>query len=231
MFRIKICGITNPEDALLAADAGADAIGLNFYSGSKRCVGLLDAKKIASAIADRCTKVGVFVNHTAEELNVIANEIGLDAVQLHGDQPPSYLLDVGKKFPIIRVYRVGASGFIQIKADMVLCEKFGRSPDALMVDAVAPGEYGGTGRRLDWSSLAGRVELLNFDRSTPVRLILAGGLTAENVAEAIQVVRPLGVDVASGVEASPGRKDSGKVRAFVTEARRGFAEIGGESPP
>jgi phosphoribosylanthranilate isomerase len=228
MFRIKICGITNPKDALHAVDAGADAIGLNYYSGSKRCVGILDAKKIASAVADRCLRVGVFVNHSAEELNTIADAVGLDAVQLHGDQPPSYLLDVETRFPILRVYRVGGSGFIKIKADIVLCEKFGRSPDAVMVDAVAPGEYGGTGRQLDWSSLADRIELLNFDRVVPVRLILAGGLTAENVAEAIKAVRPFGVDVASGVEALPGRKDPVKVQAFVAAARRGFAEIGVE---
>jgi phosphoribosylanthranilate isomerase len=115
-----------------------------------------------------------------------------------------------------------------MKADLVMCEKFGRVPDAVLVDAFAPGEFGGTGRRLDWSSLADRTELLNFDRAVPFRLVLAGGLTPQTVAEAIRIVRPFGVDVASGVEASPGSKDPEKVRAFVAEARRGFAEIGRE---
>jgi phosphoribosylanthranilate isomerase len=225
MFRIKICGITNPEDACSAVDAGADAIGLNFYSGSKRCVGFLEAKNIASSVGKQCLRVGVFVNQTPEELNAIADSVSLDAVQLHGDQPPSYLLDIEKQYPIVRVYRVSDRGFIAMKTDLMLCAKFGREPEAVLIDAVAPGEYGGTGRRLDWSVLADRAELLNFDRSEPVRLILSGGLTPENVAEAIRLVRPHGVDVASGVESSPGRKDPVRVHAFIAEARRGFAEI------
>ena len=228
MFRIKICGITNPEDAILAVDAGADAIGLNFYSGSKRGINFQAGKKIASAVEKPCLKVGVFVNQTADDLNLIADTVGLDAVQLHGDQPPSYLLDVERRFPIVRVFRVDASGFIKIKVDLLMCAKMGRSPDAVLIDAVAPGEFGGTGQQLDWSTLTNRAELLNFDRTDPVRLILAGGLTPENVAEAIQLVRPYGVDVASGVEVSPGRKDAEKVKAFVAEAKRGFAEIGSE---
>jgi phosphoribosylanthranilate isomerase len=226
MFRIKICGITTPEDARIAIDAGADAIGLNYYSGSKRCVGFLDAKKIVDEVGSKALKVGVFVNQTASDLNIIAGDIGLDAVQLHGDQPPSYLLDVERRFPVLRVYRVGHSGFIKIKADLVLCEKFDRSPDALLLDTLASGEYGGTGQKLDWSTLADRAELLSFDRAQPLPLILAGGLTPENVREAVRLVKPYGVDVASGVESSPGSKDAEKVKAFVAEARRGFAEIG-----
>lgn len=226
MFRIKICGITIKEDARIAIDAGADAIGLNYYTGSKRCVGFLDAKKIVDEVGSQALKVGVFVNQTASDLNIIAGDIGLDAVQLHGDQPPSYLLDIERRFPVLRVYRVGSSGFIKIKADLVLCNKFGRSPDAVLLDALAAGEYGGTGQKLDWSTLADRAELLSFDLPRPIPLILAGGLTPENVAEAIRLVKPQGVDVASGVESSPGRKDAEKVKAFVAEARRGFAEIG-----
>jgi phosphoribosylanthranilate isomerase len=226
MFRIKICGITTPEDARIALDAGADAIGLNFYSGSKRCINFNDGKRIDAAVSKQCLKVGVFVNQTADDLNTIANTVGLDVAQLHGDQPPSYLLDVERSYQILRVYRVGQSGFIKIKADLVLCEKFGRSPDAVLLDAIAAGQYGGTGQKLDWSTLADRAELLSFDRAHPLPLILAGGLTPENVADAIRLVRPHGVDVASGVESSPGRKDAEKVKAFVAEARRGFAEIG-----
>jgi phosphoribosylanthranilate isomerase len=228
MFRIKICGITEREDAIVAIEAGADAIGFNFFTGSKRCINYVVAAEIAQKEGHSCTKVGVFVNHSAEDVNSMAEAFELDAVQLHGDQPPSYLLDVERRFPILRVFRVDASGFIKIKADLLMCAKMGRSPDAVLIDAVAPGEFGGTGRQLDWNTLADRVELLNFDRTEPVRLILAGGLTPENVAEAIRLVRPYGVDVASGVEVSPGRKDAEKVKAFVAEAKRGFAEIGFE---
>lgn len=228
MFRIKICGITNPVDALSAVDAGADAIGLNYYAGSKRYVPFVEAKNIADAVGNRSLKVGVFVTQSAEDLNEIARGVGLDAVQLHGDQPPAYLLDVAANFPILRVFRIGKSGFIKVKADLVMCEKFGRVPEALLIDAVAPGEYGGTGRQLDWDSLGDRIEILNFDRPEPIKLILAGGLTPDNVAEAIRVVRPYGVDVASGVESSPGQKDPDKVRAFIAAAKRGFAEIGCE---
>lgn len=228
MFRIKICGITNPEDARVAADAGADALGFNFFAGSKRYINFLAAKKLIESGSLDCAKIGVFVNHTADELNEIAQAVGLDVVQLHGDQPPSYLLDVERRFPILRVYRIGESGFVPLKTDLLMCAKFGREPDAILLDALAPTEYGGTGRRLDWTTLADRIELLNFDRVEPLRLILAGGLTPDNVAEAIRFVRPYGVDVASGVESIPGRKDPEKVRAFVAEARRGFAEIGRE---
>ncbi len=226
MFRIKICGITNPADALTAVDAGADAIGLNYYLGSKRYVDVTEAEKIAEAVGNRLLKVGVFVNQSAEDLNEIASRVRLDAVQLHGDQPPAYLLDIAPSFPILRVFRIGQSGFIKVKADLVMCDKFGRVPEALLIDAVAPGEYGGTGHQLEWASLGDRIEILNFDRPDPVKLILAGGLTPENVAEAIRVVRPHGVDVASGVESAPGQKDPGKVRAFIAAAKRGFAEIG-----
>jgi phosphoribosylanthranilate isomerase len=228
MFRIKICGITNPEDARVAVDAGADAIGLNFFAGSKRYLNFQAAKKVIEATSLDCTKIGVFVNHTADDLNEIGQAMGLDAVQLHGDQPPSFLLDVERRFPIVRVFRVGNSGFVGIKTDLMMCTKFGREPDAIMLDALASNEYGGTGQRLDWTTLADRIELLNFDRAEPLRLILAGGLTPENVAKAIRLVRPYGVDVASGVESGPGRKDPKKVQAFVAEARRGFAEIGSD---
>lgn len=226
MFRIKVCGITNPEDAVDAVDAGADAIGVNFYAGSKRSVGIVDARRIVAATVERCMRVGVFVNQTPEELNAIANGVGLDAVQLHGDQPPSYLLDIEQRYPVVRVYRVGDRGFIQLKTDLMMCARFGREPAAVLIDALAASGYGGTGERIEWSTLADRIELVNFDRAEPIRLILAGGLTPENVAEAIMLVQPFGVDVASGVESSPGHKDPAKVRAFVAEARRGFAEIG-----
>jgi phosphoribosylanthranilate isomerase len=228
MFRIKICGITNSEDARIAVDAGADALGFNFFAGSKRYINFLSAKELIEADSLDCTKIGVFVNHTAEDLNVIAQAMKLDAVQLHGDQPPSFLLDVERGRSIVRVYRVGDSGFVGIKTDLLMCAKFGREPDAILLDALVSTDYGGTGRRLDWTTLSDRIELLNFDRPEPVRLILAGGLTPDNVAEAIRLVRPCGVDVASGVESAPGRKDPDKVRTFVAEARRGFAEIGCE---
>ena len=226
MFRIKICGVTNAEDAAIAVDAGADAIGLNFYRGTKRCVSQQEARDIGAAVNGKCVRVGVFVDHSATDVNTIANETSLDVVQLHGDQSPSYLLDIDSRLPIVRVYRVSESGFVQLKCDLLECQRFDREPTAILIDALAASGFGGTGQRVDWSTLADRVELLNFDRPNPVRLILAGGLTPDNVAEAIRLVRPHGVDVASGVESAARKKDPLKVRVFVEEARRGFAEIG-----
>lgn len=222
MFRIKICGITNVDDALASTDAGADAIGINFYSGSKRCVNSRDARKISTALQDRCLKVGVFVDHAANDLNTLAEEVGLDAVQLHGDQLPQFLKFVRRQSPVIRVHRITDASLDQVVSDIAACELLGRVPNAVLIDAATSGEFGGTGRTLEWSTLAGDAAGL----AATVPLILAGGLTPENVREAIRTVRPYGVDVASGVESSLGKKDPAKVREFIAEARRGFAEIG-----
>jgi len=217
MFQIKICGVTSRDDAREAVSAGADAIGLNFYAGSPRCLTAAQAKKIAGTVPN---PVGVFVNASAERIEQIADEVGLDWVQLHGDEPPELLADIGKQYKIVRAVRLDEQGVGRIAEDLDACRAAGRGPDAVLVDAAAPGQYGGTGRTVRWTELSDYRRWLS-----DVPLILAGGLTAENVAEAIRKVRPAAVDVASGVERSAGVKHPDKVRAFVTAASGAFSRL------
>lgn len=217
MFRVKICGITQPSDAALACRAGADAVGLNFYAQSPRRVDLETARKIAQHVSPGVLKVGVFVNAPAETIAALANETPLDAIQLHGDEPPELLLEL-PPLPVLKAYRCGALGLGPLVAFLARCRELGRTPDALLIDAAAPGQYGGSGQTVDWKSLGdSKAELGEL----PV--ILAGGLKPENVAEAIRLARPAGVDVASGVECSPGVKDVGRVNLFARAARAAFA--------
>jgi phosphoribosylanthranilate isomerase len=220
-FKIKICGVKSVDDALLAVDAGADAIGLNFYRGSKRCIHAEVAREIVDAIGARATCVGVFANATAGEIRAICETAGLSWVQLHGDERPELIRSIGSSYGIIRARRLDARGLQAIADDVAACRKVaGFSPAAVLADAAAAGQYGGTGHTVDWQLVAGYPAWLG---ETP--LILAGGLTPANVAEAIRVVRPHAVDVASGVESSPGVKDVVKVRDFVAAARTAFAAI------
>jgi phosphoribosylanthranilate isomerase len=188
---VKICGITRPEDAAAAEEAGADWIGLNFWPGSKRRVSV----EVAKAIRTRLPKIGVFVNAPLEEIRRIAGEIGLDRIQLHGDEPTDFWTGPP---PALRVVR----GVDRLTA----------GDELVLLDAATPG-YGGAGEALDWNAVRAAVE------RTGRRIILAGGLTPANVASAIAIVRPAGVDVASGVESAPGVKDPDKIRAFVRAAR------------
>jgi phosphoribosylanthranilate isomerase len=220
VFRIKICGITNEEDARLCAEAGADALGLNFYSGSKRFVGPATARRILSVIPAGVAKVGVFVNAEAHVVCHAFDKDGLDWIQLHGDEPPAYLKQLGAR-PVIRALRCGEKGVAPIAEYLAESQRIGFPPRMLLVDAHRPGEYGGTGHALDWSL---------FDQpdcwlsGTP--MILAGGLTPGNVAAAIKSVKPTAVDVASGVESAPGVKDPALVRAFITNALEGHKAVG-----
>lgn len=222
MFRIKICGITNVEDAIAAVDAGADAIGLNFYKRSPRCVELDVAKQIAAAT--EIIRVGVFVNQSAEEMEHAWNEAGLWFIQIHGDETPEMLKPIAD-MDIITVRRL--SGDETDPVDLLIRDMFhftsvvGWTPQAMLVDAAVPGEYGGTGAKADWHSLQGYEGRLG----TCADLILAGGLTPDNVAEAIRIVRPAAVDVASGVESAPGKKDPHKVRDFVAAATAAFESL------
>jgi phosphoribosylanthranilate isomerase len=225
MFRIKICGITNVADALAAADAGADTIGLNFYPKSSRFIEADVAWPILRAVPPQLGRVGVVVNENAEAINRLLLQLGsiapsgLQAIQLHGDEPPEILGAIRAKH-LIRARRFTDDGIAAIAADLEACDKMRRLPDAVLVDAATPGRYGGTGTTVSWSDLADHRRWLHN-----VPLILAGGLTPDNVAEAIRVVRPHGVDVASGVELSPGKKDHAKVRDFVAAAREAFAGL------
>lgn len=216
-FRIKICGITSVEDALAAVEAGADALGLNFYPQSSRFVTADAAAKIAAAAKRRVKLVGVFVNATAEEIQAAVSAGELDAVQLHGDESPEF---VGRMkaahSQVLRAFRVRGDSLGEVEVYLRATK-----PDAVLLDAYDPKAYGGTGKRLDW-------DLVRRERSAALGLpiILAGGLTAENVAEAIETARPDAVDVAGGVESAPGRKDAEKVRRFVAAAQKAFDRLG-----
>jgi phosphoribosylanthranilate isomerase len=221
-FKIKICGLTSVADALAAIDAGADAIGLNFYRGSQRCVDVDTARQIVDAVGNRADKIGVFVNESADRIRETCHGAGLHLIQLHGDEPPEFLRLLNKDHDIVRAYRLGERGLSAIDDDLQACSDLsGFCPDAILVDASVPGKFGGTGQTIDWQQLANHRDTLLG--SLP--LILAGGLVPTNVAEAIRVVRPQAVDTASGVEFEPGKKDAAKVRDFVAAARAAFAAL------
>ena len=209
MVRIKICGVTTPEDARMAADAGADAIGLNFYPKSPRFVTPTQAAAIVRALPPFTATVGVFVGMPMRQVCAIAYQLGLRAVQTYDDQPPSE-----DPFPFAHVpaFRVkDAAGLDHVRRFVEHATTLGRRPAAVLIDSFVEGQVGGTGRTAPWELLTG------FDPGVPI--ILAGGLTPDNVAQALAVVKPWGVDVASGVESTPGRKEFGRVSGFVKIAR------------
>jgi len=213
-IRTKICGIRLVEDAIVAAEAGADAIGLNFYERSKRFVEVKVARKIADAVRDRVAVVGVFVNSTLEEVSDIAKQVGLSHVQFHGDELPSILSEFSTELPdtaTIRAVRVSEDNFEAAQSEIEQWQEAG--VDSLLLDAASVGAFGGTGKTLNWRSLE--------QLSITAPWLLAGGINPDNVAEAIGDCNPNGVDVASGVESDPGVKDSQLVRAFV---RNGFGK-------
>jgi phosphoribosylanthranilate isomerase len=212
MFTIKICGITSPGDARLAVDAGADAIGINFYSASPRFVAPERALHITAA-AVGVVRVGVFVNADAETVCGVYDGLALDAIQLHGDEPPSFLTELGRR-PVIRAFRVGAEGLRPVASYLAECAALGVTPRAVLIDAHVEGEYGGTGITANWQLIADQRDPLGG-----LPMILAGGLNAENVAAGIATTGADAVDVASGVELNPVKKDDMLVRRFVEEAR------------
>ena len=222
MFRIKVCGVTNIEDAEAAVDAGADAIGLNFFRGSKRFISTETARQIVAAIGERTEPVGVFVNASAEAICDACREAALNTMQLHGEDRPDHIkITLGLRDRIVSVihaHSFGNGGLEAVYRDMF--DVHGEAADAVLVDAAVSGMYGGTGKTIDWT------RLVNFEKAIGrMPLILAGGLTPDNVAEAIRIVRPHAVDAASGVEAAPGKKDHAKMRDFVAAARDAFARI------
>jgi phosphoribosylanthranilate isomerase len=220
MFRIKICGITNEADAREAADAGADAVGFNFFRKSRRFIEPDVARQIAASMQAGVMRVGVFVNHTAAEIVDIVDSVGLDCVQLHGDEPATLLAELPATVKIVRAYRCAASGLAPLANYLDECRKLGRVPNAVLIDADAGADYGGSGARADWSRISKDREMLG-----DIHLVLAGGLGPASVAAAIAAVLPDGVDVASGVERLPGQKDASLVQRFVAKARAGLARI------
>jgi len=225
MFRIKMCGVTSPGDAVLAVEAGADAVGINFFRGSVRYVAPDAAAPIVEAVRNRATAVAVFVDESPERIAQICGKLGIGVVQLSGHEPATIAVRI--RYPVIKAVRMENGSGLDSFRDYP-CRAF-------LFDASVPGEYGGTGKSLDWEVLGRAIggPLVRFGKSAPPGSdrpwMLAGGLTPENVAEAIRAARPFGVDVASGVEAAPGKKDAGRMKAFVDRARGGFgiAEIGG----
>ena len=199
MTRIKICGITTPEDARDAALLGADAVGLNFYEGSPRSVSPERALRIIESLPPFVTTVGVFVNYADPiALEDFAASIRLDAVQLHGDESPDYC-SVIDRVKVIKAFRVGEN----FKVDTLR----NYPASAFLLDAYSADEFGGTGRVFNWDQAAGA--------NAFGQIILAGGLRSENVGRAINQLHPFAVDVSSGVESKPGNKDYELMREFV----------------
>lgn len=203
--KVKICGITRLEDAELAVELGAWAIGMVFYEPSPRRCSIEEAQRIAAVLRRRVELCGVFVNAPLEQIERVSEELGLSMIQLHGDEGPAFCLEAGRRTGAKIVKAVQVAG----KADIREVERY--HTDFHLLDAHAPDLRGGTGETFEWGLLAAR-------RST-VPLILSGGLRPENVAEAVATVRPFAVDSASGTEMAPGRKDPEKLRAFFAQAR------------
>jgi phosphoribosylanthranilate isomerase len=196
---VKICGITNEDDALLSVAMGADALGFNFVSGSTRQIAPQVAYDITRRLPPEILTVGVFRNELPERVVDLAHKSGVKAVQLHGNETPEQCIEVGKQIRwVIKAFSAG-------DANLPRADRYGT--DMVMIDGAEPG----SGRLFDWSLVG--------DAPDTVKLILAGGLTPENVAAAIHEVRPWGVDVATGVERSPGRKDALAVKRFIENAR------------
>lgn len=201
---VKICGITNLEDALAAADAGADALGFNFYRPSPRFIEPAAARAIIDQLPSTVLAVGVFVNESdPTTVARIADEAGVSAIQLHGDETPEYCRALDPRY-VIKVLRVDER-FSPQDATVYQTE-------SIMLDAFDREMRGGTGRVIDWSIAADTRKLVK-------KLFLSGGLSPENVANAIAAVRPYGVDACSRLESAPGRKDSKRVRSFIAAAR------------
>ncbi|PLX79816.1 MAG: phosphoribosylanthranilate isomerase [Desulfuromonas sp.] len=200
-MRVKICGITNKEDALHAVASGADALGFVFYDGSPRCVSREQVAAIVADLPPLVTTVGLFVNAARETISETIRVCGLNVIQLHGDETPEECSYSGVK--VVKALR--------LRQQSGLAEAARFSNQTLLVDAYVPGEYGGTGSLSDWE--------LARQLAVQRPIILAGGLTPENVAAGINAVKPYAVDVSSGVEASPGKKDPRKVTLFIKKAK------------
>ena len=207
-MKVKVCGITNYRDASMALSLGADALGFNFYARSSRYIAPVAARRIGERLPPFVTKVAVCVNEAIPEVERWARQAGADVLQLHGDETPEYCSSIAG-LKLIKTLRIG-EGFRPVALDTYPVSAF-------LLDTRHPGQYGGTGKSFDWK-LAAAVR-------TRRPLILAGGLNAENVADAIRAVRPYAVDVCSGVESAPGKKDRGRLVAFMNEVYRASRDI------
>lgn len=205
MVRVKICGITRWDDAALACDLGASALGFNFYEKSPRAIAPAAAWNIIRRLPPFVAPVGIFVNWDSSALLALAKSLRLAAVQLHGDESPARVGECARQVSVIKAFRVDA--------DFRLAQLLPyTSSSAFLFDAPSSTQFGGTGQTTNWNAAR--------EAAQSHKIILAGGLTPENVAEAIHFVRPYAVDVASGVESSPGIKDPAKLRSFFSEVSR-----------
>jgi phosphoribosylanthranilate isomerase len=201
LTRIKICGTTNLDDALIAVEAGADALGFIFVPNTPRYIHPNQAAKIIENLPPFITTVGLFVNAEQIEIDTIANDCSLDAIQLHGEEPPEFCQTLNRR--VVKAFRV--------KDESSLSGLHDYHVSAYLLDTYVKGTMGGTGKVFDWN-LAVKAKQYG-------RIILAGGLNPDNIASAILRVRPYGVDVSSGVEVRPDRKDPAKVKAFIGAVR------------
>ena len=210
MILVKICGITNWPDAKAACDAGADMLGFNFYEKSLRRVSTVEAATMRAKLPSSVQPVGLFVNAKPSEISSLHAFVRFTAAQLHGDETPTVVSEVIRTVPVIKAFRVAA--------DFPLCtlDKY-HDAFAFLLDGSRAGQFGGTGASADWN-VARRAVAAH-------RIILAGGLTPENVGAAIRSVRPYAVDVASGVESKPGKKDHARLKQFIDEVRRAEQEL------
>ena len=213
MTRVKICGITDPDDAKNAALLGADAIGLNFYERSPRFIDGTLASRIIEAVPAFVSVVGVFVNHpNPQGLEDLALSLGLNAVQLHGNETPDYCSMI-QKVKVVKAFRVDSNFRV---------ESLKNYRNAMfLLDSGSGAQFGGTGKVFDWGQAYG-ANAFGW-------IVLAGGLTSDNVGDAISRLHPFGVDVSSGVESSPGRKDYEKMRRFIEAVRKTDVALLGES--
>lgn len=210
MMLIKICGVTNWKDAKFACDAGANLLGFNFYEKSLRRVSTVEAATMRAKLPQNVEAVGIFVNAKPAEISSLQAFVRFNAAQLHGDEAPGVVSEIARTVRVFKAFRVAAD----FPASTL--DKY-HDAFAFLLDGSRAGQYGGTGAAADWN-VARRAAAAH-------RIILAGGLTPENVGAAIRSVRPYAVDVASGVEEKPGKKDHGKMRSFIEEVRRVEKEL------
>jgi len=209
--RIKICGITNSRDAECAVASGVDALGFNLYEGSARYLDIKKAAELVSQLPPYVSSVGLLVNHTAREIEAILKEATFDLLQFHGDETNEFCKSFG--VPFIKALRVKNVDDISAQVELF------RDSKGILLDAFVDGEFGGTGKSFDWHSLP------QIGKESGKEIVLAGGLNADNVGEAILEVKPFAVDVSGGVEVRKGQKDEARIVSFIQAVRSADIEV------
>ena len=214
---VKICGITDESMAEAVCGLSPDAIGLNFHPQSPRSVTQVVAARIARLVPDEVLRVGVFVNRAVSEIEDLVHECRLGQIQLHGDESPEQIAELRSRLPrvpVIRAWRMAGESLADLESHLSVCRASEIELAGCLIDSRVPGAFGGTGHTVAWDALSQA-----YRRDSWPPLILAGGLTPDNVADAIRSTQPWGIDVASGVESAPGVKDIELVRRFIANAR------------